>query len=328
MTDPRNTAKELAGLELFDGFDEGELARAAELFEPISAEARTELVREGEHEPDLFLLTKGEVRIERGDAEHPGGSDELAIVGPGSVLGEMSLLTHGDASASVVASTNVRGYICRADRFDELLDLADLEDRIREIAERREANNWATDFEPIPVTLPDHTTILVRPMRPDDHKNLREFDHRLSSESRRSRFLNAYQLSESMVRYLVEVDQRDHFAWVATDTDDLDRFIAVGRYVRLRGEPERAEFAMAVADDAHGRGIGSLLLDALGSVAAERGINEFVAHALWENNAMRAMLRRRHATITVDEPGSLFAVMDTPQLADESLRAALLAPLL
>lgn len=328
MQDSRDTAKELAGLELFGSLDAGELARAAELLEPVSAEAMTELVREGEHDPDLFLLTHGEVRVERIDAASPGATDELATVGPGSILGEMALLSDTDASASVVASTNVRGYVCRADRFDELMDLADLEDRVRDIAERREAGNWAAAFEPVPVTLADASTILIRPIRLDDHDNLRAFDERLSSESRRSRFLHAYRLTTSMVRYLVEIDQRDHFAWVAIDPEDENRFIAVGRYVRLRDQPDRAEFAMAVADEAHGRGIGSLLLDALGSVATERGIRQFVAHVLWENDAMRAMLRRRDAKIVPDEPGSLFAVMDTPQLSNADLREVLLAPLL
>ena len=44
-------------------------------------------------------------------------------------------------------------------------------------------------------------------------------------------------------------------------------------------------------DDYQGRGLGTLLLDLLGLVALEHGIEEFVAVVLPENSPMRDLLR-------------------------------------
>ena len=65
----------------------------------------------------LFLLTDGEVRIERDDG---GRTMLLARLGPGSVLGEMSFLDQSGASASVIADGKVEAL------FVETRDLAQL----------------------------------------------------------------------------------------------------------------------------------------------------------------------------------------------------------
>ena len=50
-----------------------------------------------------------------------------------------------------------------------------------------------------------------------------------------------------------------------------------------------AEVAFAVPDDMHGRGIATLLLEHLVSVATERGLHTFMAEALTDNRAMLAV---------------------------------------
>ena len=47
-----------------------------------------------------------------------------------------------------------------------------------------------------------------------------------------------------------------------------------------------AELAMAVADDMHNRGVGTLLLEHMISLARGRGVRAFVAETLIENAAM------------------------------------------
>ena len=52
------------------------------------------------------------------------------------------------------------------------------------------------------------------------------------------------------------------------------------------GRPGEAEIAFAVPDDMHRRGIATLLLEHLASLARQRGLCAFIAETLAENSAM------------------------------------------
>ena len=100
--------------------------------------------------------------------------------------------------------------------------------------------------------------MLIRPIRADDKRMLAEGLRRLSDESVQRRFLTPKRsFSRAELRYLTEVDGRDHVALVAEyPADPVRRLIAVGRFVRLADDPEAAEIAITVADDWQGRGLG------------------------------------------------------------------------
>jgi acetate---CoA ligase (ADP-forming) len=70
--------------------------------------------------------------------------------------------------------------------------------------------------------------------------------------------------------------------------DGQDRIIGVAHFFRTArpGEPARAEFAVAVADEHHGRGIGTVLLEHLTHLARAQGIEEFEALVLADNADM------------------------------------------
>ena len=62
--------------------------------------------------------------------------------------------------------------------------------------------------------------------------------------------------------------------------------VGVASYVPLREDPHTAEVAFAVADHMHHRGIATLLLEHLVSLARSRQISTFTAETLTENQAM------------------------------------------
>jgi len=137
-------------------------------------------------------------------------------------------------------------------------------------------------------TLRDGTRILIRPIRPDDKEKLVEGLERLSPESRYRRFLRPVkQLSERELRYLTEIDYTSHYAVGALAVDHPDQpGLGIARYVRDPVDPHVAEAAVAVIDDMHGRGIGSLLLDHLIDAARRNGIDVFRSWALAENRTV------------------------------------------
>ncbi len=64
-----------------------------------------------------------------------------------------------------------------------------------------------------------------------------------------------------------------------------DRLVGVASY-EPGDKPGAAEIAFAVSDDMHGRGVATLLLDHLVSIARQRGVSAFTAQTLARNDAM------------------------------------------
>lgn len=158
--------------------------------------------------------------------------------------------------------------------------------------------------------LPDGAPILIRPIRADDKRMLENGLRQLSPGSVQRRFLTPKRsFSRAELRYLTEVDGRDHVALVAEyPGEPVRRLIAVARFVRLEDDPAAAEVAIVVADDWHRRGLGSLLSEQLAARARGRGIRRFTATMSSDNvPAQRLMakmtrhLEERHTGLGVSE---------------------------
>ena len=152
--------------------------------------------------------------------------------------------------------------------------------------------------------LRDGSSVVVRPIEPEDRDLLRAGFERLSPESRYQRFLVPMaELSDEMLDYLAEVDHRDHEALVALDAETGEG-VGVARFVRLAGRPRVAEAAVTVVDAWQGRGLGTLLLELLATRAREEGVAHFSALVLATNTDMLELLERLGPVRVVDrEPG-------------------------
>jgi len=139
----------------------------------------------------------------------------------------------------------------------------------------------------------DGTPILVRPILPEDADRLRAGFRALSEESRYRRFMAPIaELGDEQVRYLTQIDYRDHMAWVAVDPTLPDQpGLGVARYVRVADEPDVAEAAITVVDSHHGRGIGTILLAMLALSARENGVRSFRGYVLEDNGPVLEILR-------------------------------------
>jgi GNAT superfamily N-acetyltransferase len=156
-------------------------------------------------------------------------------------------------------------------------------------------------------TLGDGRRVVLRHVRATDAPELRAAFERLSPASRYRRFFGGLtHLTDETLRYLTEVDGRDHVAIVATgESPDLKRELGLGvaRFVRLRDEPTVAEAAVTVVDDVQRMGLGRLLATTLAEAAMERGVYTFRADVLAVNEPMRSMMTEIGATEGATDSG-------------------------
>ena len=134
--------------------------------------------------------------------------------------------------------------------------------------------------------LTDGSTVEVRAARPADAEAVRAMHAAMSPSNLYLRFFSLSPRSpQDEAARVSRAPGPDHaalLAWLG------GRLVGVASYEAAR-QPGVAEVAFAVPDDMHGRGIATLLLEHLVSVARERGVRAFMASALAENRAMLAV---------------------------------------
>jgi len=153
----------------------------------------------------------------------------------------------------------------------------------------------------------DGSRITIRPSLPQDVELQQTFFRSLSLESRYCRFLTRIgELPPAMAEAFANADHRRHLALIA-EVFEGDREIMIGeaRYIVDARDPGVAEFALAVADDWHAKGIARALLDRLEREAAANGLQALVADTLMTNAAMMALARRAGFAVRAsrDDPG-------------------------
>ena len=134
-----------------------------------------------------------------------------------------------------------------------------------------------TDPDQIRTTLRDGTPLLLRPVRSGDKDRFIEGLKLMSKESRYLRFFApVLEFTDKQLAFLTEVDQEMHVAWGALDptAPEFPGF-GVARYVRLEEDPAIAEVAVAVIDDMHRQGLGSLMLGLLYVIGSRSGVRMF-----------------------------------------------------
>lgn len=168
----------------------------------------------------------------------------------------------------------------------------------------------------VDVSLCDGTVVHLRPVVPGDKAALQDGMERLSPSSRYFRFFSPVQrLSDDQLRAFTELDYHDHFALAAMGDDPLHPGLGVARFIRMADRPEVAEFAVAVVDDWHRRGLGSLLLGALVLAAAANGVTTVEGEVLRHNRAMLGLAHRYGGRVEHADVGEVRVIFDVAALA-------------
>ena len=149
--------------------------------------------------------------------------------------------------------------------------------------------------------LNDGTQILIRPIRPEDAENEREFVNGLSDQSKYYRFM--YSLNEitpEMLARYTQIDYDREMAFIAlAGSGDQQKQIGVARYSTYPSEPV-CEFAVVVADEWQGKGVGTALLRVLIESARVKGLERMEGSVLATNRHMLRFIADAGFEITPD----------------------------
>jgi acetyltransferase len=137
-------------------------------------------------------------------------------------------------------------------------------------------------------------SIVVRPIRPEDEGQHREFLETADPDDLRMRFFEApHALSHDELAKMTQIDYEREMAFIALNPHAPDgrRTLGIAHLVRDPDNVE-AEFAVMVRSNRKHQGLGCLLMQALIDYAASRGTQRLVGYVLRENHAMLGLMKK------------------------------------
>jgi CRP/FNR family cyclic AMP-dependent transcriptional regulator len=135
MASKQNHLDALREVPLFSACSNKELDKVAKASDEIRMTAGTLIVDQGQTGREAFIVVEGEVEVKR-------NGRRVASLGPGAIVGELSLLDHGPRTATATCETDCTLLVIDSRRFTGVLDsvpaishklLATLATRIRDL---------------------------------------------------------------------------------------------------------------------------------------------------------------------------------------------------
>jgi len=147
----------------------------------------------------------------------------------------------------------------------------------------------------------------VRPIHPDDAHMLKDMMLHLSTESRYFRFISSIvELPPAMLARFTLIDYDREMALVAVFKErkagpggqviEKERIVGVSRYI-TNPDQSSCEFALVVADDFSGKGLGSRLMLSIMDVARDKGLTEIEGLVLTKNPGMLKLMKSLGYTV-------------------------------
>lgn len=152
----------------------------------------------------------------------------------------------------------------------------------------------------------------TRPIISSDKIFLKDGFKLLSLKSRFNRFLSFLKgLTEEQLTFYTEVDDANHVAWgILEVTGGVSKPAGIGRFVRVKDEPETAEVGLTIVDVYQKSGLGTLLLAILNMESLRCGIKKLRYHVVESNFGMRKLLEPLDYVVKLTDQGVM--IVETP----------------
>ncbi len=105
----------LKSIPIFSACGSNDLAELGRLLDEVDIPDGKVITREGDIAHEMFLISSGKARVER-------GGRQVAEVGPGEIIGEMALISEGRRNATVTADGPVKAFVAGHREFHSLMD--------------------------------------------------------------------------------------------------------------------------------------------------------------------------------------------------------------
>lgn len=124
-----------------------------------------------------------------------------------------------------------------------------------------------------------------RSIYPSDKVFIKKGFRELSAKSRYLRFFaHQNELTDHQLKFFTEVDGINHVAWGVVDvTNFAVNPAGIGRFVRMKDNPEIAEVAVTIVDAYQRMGLGRAMIAILNIIGYKLDIRTFRYHVLPEN---------------------------------------------
>lgn len=151
--------------------------------------------------------------------------------------------------------------------------------------------------------LKDGTKVLFREIRPEDKERIQEGLKYLSESSVYTRFFTPVKrFSEKQLIHLTEVDQEQHVAWgVICPSHPEMPGLGTCRFVKMKENPERADFAITVIDAFQNIGLGTEFLALLYILADLHDVKYLVGSSLFSNLKLVERFKNMGAEISWEQ---------------------------
>ena len=159
------------------------------------------------------------------------------------------------------------------------------------------------------VHLEDGTTLILRPIKPEDEPLWMDMLAKCSRETIYARFRYFFQWeSHETATHYCYIDYDREVAIVAEWHDGETRsLVGVGRLIAAP-DHETAEYAVLVTDDWQNKGLGGILTDYCTEIAEKWDVKRMVAETTTDNHRMISVLQNRGFDVRMGGEGSLVEV--------------------
>ncbi|MCO7614121.1 GNAT family N-acetyltransferase [Pseudomonas chlororaphis] len=150
--------------------------------------------------------------------------------------------------------------------------------------------------------LSDGSHVLIRPLRPEDRGREKAFIENLSPVTRHQRFLGEVkEVGDQLLDQLMDVGTPQRVAYVALVHDNGElREVGISRYAQVDDQPWRCEFAVTIADQWQGKGLGALLMQHLIDEARSHGFQQLYSVDSASNYSMRRLAKQLGMRSAID----------------------------
>lgn len=150
--------------------------------------------------------------------------------------------------------------------------------------------------------LSDGSHVLIRPLRPQDREREKAFIENLSPATRHQRFLGEIkEVGEQLLNQLMDVGTPQRVAYVALVHDNGElREVGISRYAQVDEQPSHCEFAVTIADEWQGKGLGALLMQHLIDEARNNGFQQMYSVDSAANYSMRRLAKQQGMRSAID----------------------------